>query len=107
MYEYTKEQLDSLKKVEETRAARFQQDLKRMTAEEKEEVLAAFHPDYIESAYEELKVGPNKGQKVLHELAHLLQGHARVLDIDVDLNKIDYDVDVLIIGGGGAARPRR
>ena len=102
MYEYTKEQLDSLKKVEETRAARFQQDLKRMTAEEKEEVLAAFHPDYIESAYEELKVGPNKGQKVLHELAHLLQGHARVLDIDVDLNKIDYDVDVLIIGGGGA-----
>ena len=45
MYEYTKEQLDSLKKVEETRAARFQQDLKRMTAEEKEEVLAAFHPD--------------------------------------------------------------
>ena len=102
MYEYTKEQLDSLKKVEETRAARLQQDLKRMTADEKEAVLKAFHPDYIESAYEELKVGPNKGEKVLHELATLLQGRSRVLDMKIDLNKIDYDVDVLIIGGGGA-----
>ncbi len=102
MYEYTKEQLDSLKKVEETRAARLGQDLKRMTADEKDAVLKAFHPDYIETAYEELKVGPNKGEKVLHELANLLQGRSRVLDMKIDLNKIDYDVDVLIIGGGGA-----
>lgn len=102
MYEYTKEQLDSIKKVEETRKDRIGADLRRMTAEEKDALLKKFHPDYIESAYESLKVGVNKGDKVLHELASLLQGRSRVLDMDIDLSKIDYDVDVLIIGGGGA-----
>lgn len=102
MYQYTEEQLISMKKVEETRASRFGANLPRMSAEEKEEVLASFHPDYITSAYEELKVGKNKGGKVLHELAELLQGKSRCLDLNVDLSKIDYDVDVLVIGGGGA-----
>lgn len=102
MYEYTQEQLTSLKKVEQTREARFHQELRRMTADEKEDVLASFHPDYIKSAYEELKIGPNRGERVLHELANLLQGRPRVLGMNIDLNKVDYDVDVLIIGGGGA-----
>lgn len=102
MYQYTEEQLISLKKVEETRAARSGAELKRLTADEKDRLLASFHPDYIDSAYEELKVGENKGGKVLHELAELLQGKARVLDLNVDLSKTDYDVDVLVIGGGGA-----
>lgn len=102
MYQYTEEQKISLKKVEETRASRFGADLKRMTAEEKDAVLKAFHPDYIESAYENLKAGPNKGGKVLHELAALLEGRSRVLDLKVNLDAPDYDVDVLVIGGGGA-----
>lgn len=79
MYQYTEEQTVSMKKVEATRASRFGADIRRMTAEEKDEVLASFHPDYIASAYEELKVGPNKGGKVLHELAALLEGPPRVL----------------------------
>ena len=102
MYQYTEEQTVSMKKVEATRASRFGADIRRMTAEEKDEVLASFHPDYIASAYEELKVGPNKGGKVLHELAALLEGRPRVLDMQIDLSQPDYDVDVLIIGGGGA-----
>lgn len=102
MYQYTDEQLQSMKKVEASRQERFGKTLARMSAEEKEQVLASFHPDYIETAYEELKVGPNKGGKVLHELAELLQGRSRVLDMEIDLTKPDYDVDVLVIGGGGA-----
>ena len=101
-YNYTQEQLESMKKVEATRAQRKENLHRRMTAEEKEAVLKEFHPDYIASAYEELKVGPNKGEKVLHELADLLQGKARVSEMDIDLSKPDFDVDVLIIGGGGA-----
>ncbi len=101
-YNYTQEQLDSIKKVEATRKERCDNLHRRMTAEEKDTVLKENHPDYIESAYEVLKVGPNKGGKVLHELAELLQGKARVLDMDIDLSKPDFDVDVLIIGGGGA-----
>ena len=102
MYHYTDEQLESMKKVEASRASRIENLHARMTADEKDAVLAQFHPDYITSAYEELKVGKNKGGKVLHELANLLQGHSRVKDMKIDLTKIDYDVDVLVIGGGGA-----
>ncbi len=101
-YGYTQEQLDSIKKVEATRKERIGKELRRMTADEKDALLKKFHPDYIENAYEELKTGVNKGDKVLHELAALLQGKPRVLGMDIDLTKPDYDVDVLVIGGGGA-----
>ena len=102
MYNYTQEQLDSMKKVEASRAQRVGAELRRMTAEEKQTLLKNFHPDYIESAYETLQVGVNKGDKVLHELAGLLQGKSRVLDMKINLDEIAYDVDVLVIGGGGA-----
>ena len=102
MYKYTEEQLISMKKVEASRAERTKNLHRRMTAEEKDAVLKEFHPDYIESAYENLKVGANKGQKVLHELADLLQGKSRLEGLKIDLENPDYDVDVLVIGGGGA-----
>ena len=99
---YTQEMLESIKKVEATRAARLGMEPRRMTADEKDALLHEFHPDYIESAYENLKIGPNKGEKVLHELASLLQGKSRTEGLKIDLEHPDYDVDVLVIGGGGA-----
>ncbi len=102
MYKYTEEQLNSIKKVEATRSERLSKLFPRMSAEEKNTVLRENHPDYIDSAYELLKVGKNKGEKVLHELADLLQGKSRVEDLNIDLSNPDYDVDVLVIGGGGA-----
>ncbi len=104
---YTKEMLESIKKVEATREARLQAVLagnhpRRMTAEEKEQVLLENHPDHIKSQFAELVIGPNKGEKVPLELAEILQANPRVKPSDIDLTKIDYDVDVLIIGGGGA-----
>ena len=102
MYNYTDEQLLSMKKVEETRSERLKNLFPRMSAEEKQTVLRENHPDYITDAYETLKIGPNKGEKVLHELAELLQGKSRILDKEIDLSNPDYDVDVLVVGGGGA-----
>ncbi len=102
MYNYTEEQLLSMKKVEESRQERLNNLFTRMSAEEKQTVLKENHPDYIDHAYEELKVGPNKGDKVLHELADLLQGKPRTTGMKINLKKPDYDVDVLVIGGGGA-----
>ena len=104
---YMKEQLESIKKVEATREERLKQVLagnhpRRMTAEEKEQVLLENHPDHIASQFAELKIGPNKGEKVPLELAETLQANPRINPADVDLTKIDYDVDVLVIGGGGA-----
>ncbi len=73
-----------------------------MTAEEREQVLLENHPDHIKEQFDTLKIGPNKGEKVPLELAEILQANPRINPADIDLSKVDYDVDVLIIGGGGA-----
>ena len=73
-----------------------------MTAEEKDVLLKEFHPDYREDGFVEIKIGPNKGQKVPAELGHLLHSNSRLLTDKVDLSKVDYETDVLVIGGGGA-----
>ena len=99
---YTPEMLESIKKVEATRGERMGANLRRMTADEKDAVLKAFHPDYKESAFTTLKVGANKGEKVPVELEATLEGKSRILGKKINLDKIDYDVDVLVIGGGGA-----
>ena len=99
---YTQEMLDSVKKVEATRDERLNTLPRRMTAEEKDDVLQKFHPDYKMDGFEILKMGPNKGEKAPVELAALLQGKSRLDGKEISLKDPDYDVDVLIIGGGGA-----
>ena len=92
----------SIKKVEAAREENTKLEPRRMTAEEKDTLLATYHPDYKKEEFRELKVGPNKGEKVPTEQTALLQGHSRIKDNRPDLSSPDYDVDVLIIGGGGA-----
>ena len=99
---YSEQFQESLKAVEAARAANVAFEPARMTAQEKDDLLAAYHPDYKKSEFATLKVGPNKGESVPHELCELLQAHSRISASDVDLNDVRYDVDVLIIGGGGA-----
>ena len=99
---YTAEMLESIKKVEATRAQRIGVEPRRMTAEEKDALLKEFHPDYREDGFQEIKVGPNKGEKAPYELGTLLHSNSRILNVPIDLNNVDYNVDVLIIGGGGA-----
>ena len=99
---YTQEMLDSIKKLEASREARMATEPRRMTADEKSALLKAYHPDYREDGFVEIKVGPNKGEKIPCELGQLLHSNSRILGEKIDLNKVDYDVDVLVIGGGGA-----
>ena len=96
--------LESLKKVEATRAERLTKDLfqLKMTLEECEALLETYHPDYRTDQFAVLEMGPNKGEKVPTQLAELLQANPRMDAKDIDLTKVDYDVDVLVIGGGGA-----
>ena len=93
---------ESLKAVEAARENNIKLEPRRMTAQEKEDLLKAYHPDYKEEQFAELKIGPNKGEKVPVELAAILQAHSRITADSVDLENPDYDVDVLVIGGGGA-----
>ncbi len=99
---FTAEMLESIKKVEATRASRIGMEPRRMTAEEKDELLRKFHPDYRQEGFQELKIGPNKGEKVPFELGTLLHSNSRIQNVPIDLNQAAYDVDVLVIGGGGA-----
>ena len=93
---------ESIKKVEAARAENVKLDPRRMTAEEKDQLLATYHPDYKQDEFAVLQMGPNKGDKVPLELAALLQANSRIAGQDIDLSNPDYDVDVLVIGGGGA-----
>ena len=99
---YSEQFQESLKAVEAARDANIALEPRRMTADEKEALLATYHPDYKVEEFSELKIGPNKGEKVPKELAVLLQAHPKVRPDEVNLDAPDYDVDVLIIGGGGA-----
>lgn len=99
---YTEDMLESIKKVEATRSSRLHTEPERLTAEEKDELLHKWHPDYREDAFEQIHVGPNKGEKVPKQLGHLLHSNSRLYGMNIDLSRIDYDTDVLIIGGGGA-----
>ena len=92
----------SAEKVAAARAENVKLDPRRMTAEEKDQLLRTYHPDYREDQFQILQAGPNRGDKVPHELADLLQARSRVIPGDIDLTRADYDVDVLVIGGGGA-----
>lgn len=90
---YSKEFEKSLKAVEAAREDNIALEPRRMTADEKDALLAAYHPDYKKSEFSTLKIGPNKGEQVPHELCEMLEAHSRIKADDVDLNDVTYDVD--------------
>lgn len=99
---YPENMMESIKKVEATRAERMATEPRRLTADEKDALLKEFHPDYNPHAFAEIEVGPNKGEKAPLELTKMLHSTSRIAKEEIDLTKVDYDVDVLVIGGGGA-----
>ena len=96
-------ELDELAKiVAEKREANIKFEATRLTAEEKDTILKENHPDNIPSQFEEIKIGPNKGEKAPIELTKVLEGKPRLSSKDVNLENVDYTADVLVIGGGGS-----
>jgi succinate dehydrogenase / fumarate reductase flavoprotein subunit len=99
---YTQDMIDSINRLEETRGNRMKQELSLLTSKEKDKLLHKFHPDYQPGTLKELKIGPNKGERVIYEIANLFEAYSQIDPNTFDISKIDYDVDVFIIGGGGA-----
>ncbi|MBM4308825.1 MAG: FAD-binding protein, partial [Deltaproteobacteria bacterium] len=104
---YTSELKQLIKRVEETRPSRLTakrqgKEFPRMSLVEKEERLKKFHPSYKEGSLQELKVGPSKGYSVAPEFCEILESWSRIDPDRIDLAKIAYETDVLIVGGGGA-----
>ncbi len=99
---YPESMQESLRLVEKTRPDRVGKALPEMTADEKDKILQDWHPDFKSDQKRALKIGPSKGMLVPHEVADNLEAHTIIKPGDIDLSNIDYDIDVLIIGAGGA-----
>jgi succinate dehydrogenase/fumarate reductase flavoprotein subunit len=103
---YPEELKRLIKVVESTRAERVErkkrdEEVPFLSLDERKEMLNN-HPDFKDEGRREVKVGPSKGYRIAHEMADLLEASSRVDPKAVDLSKVDYETDVLIIGGGGA-----
>jgi len=98
----------SLNKVTQTRNKRFElaksgkEVFPPMSAEEREDVLSRFHPDYKTESKRKISIGPNKGELLTTEVVDMLEAHSRIKASLFDLSNPDYETDILIIGGGGA-----
>ncbi|HET6371311.1 MAG TPA: FAD-binding protein, partial [Nitrospiria bacterium] len=92
---------ESKKRVTETRDQRLQEKMPLLSEAEKEALVHRYHPDYKAEAYRDLRLGPNRGERTVHELADLLEGESTLVRDTTPLTP-DHVVDLLIIGGGGA-----
>jgi succinate dehydrogenase / fumarate reductase flavoprotein subunit len=92
----------SIKLVEKKRDYNLKHPVKPMSMKDREEILRKNHPDYMEGTRRKLRVGIDKDQVFYNGIIDLLEARTVITPKDVDLSKIDYDVDLLIIGGGGA-----
>jgi len=104
---YTPELKELIKKVEKTRPervamARRNEHYPALSLEEREQVLNKYHPDYQKKGKRKVRVGPNKGDVFQDEVADLLESKSVIKPAKVDLSTVDYETDVLVIGGGGA-----
>jgi len=104
---YTRELKELIGKVEATRPARIEkkkrgEEFPLLSLKEREERLRKYHPDFREGSRKEIRVGPNKGYAISPEIVDLLEARSRVNPDVIDLNKVAYETDVLILGGGGA-----
>jgi len=106
---YPEYMMESIKKVEKTRNKRL--DLAKklgkkvypgMTEQERKDVLDKYHPDYQSDALKELRVGPNKGEKMVNEVVDIMESYPRDNPDMFDLENPDLETDVLIIGAGSA-----
>jgi len=99
---YPESLLKSIAAVEATREKRAKEAFRKLSLEERDEVLKKCQPDYKPEAKRIIRLGPNKGDNVPREVADLLEASPAVEAGAVNLDNIDFDVDILIIGGGGA-----
>jgi len=104
---YTRELKELIKKVEATRPARIErkkrgEEFTGLSLKEREERLRKYHPDFMEGSRREIRMGPSKGYAISPEIVDLLEAKSRVNPDKIDLGKVAYETDVLVIGGGGA-----
>ena len=69
---YSKEFDKTLEAINAAREKNIAYEPRRMTAEEKEQLLASYHPDYKKEEFRELRIGKNKGEILPKELCDIV-----------------------------------
>lgn len=85
--------------VNKTRPQRKDYTPVAMTADERKEVLK-LHPDFAPGGKREISIGQNASEMGPNEIVDLLEAYPLIEPGQIDLGKVDYEVDLLIIGGG-------
>lgn len=88
-----------IEKVNSTRQKRKSYTPPAMSPEEQQEALKV-HPDYAPGGKRKIRIGPNKNDLASNELVDLLEAYPVITPAEIDLKKVDYSVDLLVIGGG-------
>ncbi|MCR4401322.1 MAG: FAD-binding protein [Firmicutes bacterium] len=94
--------MESMRLVEASREKRYTERHPRLSPAEKQDILRRFHPDFRPDTMRAVKVGPSRGSMMPHELVNVLEARSRLDPDTFTIDRIDYDVDVLVVGGGGA-----
>ncbi|MFH1957819.1 MAG: FAD-binding protein [bacterium] len=95
--EYMRELIE---KVGKTRQKRTGNLPPQMTPDERKEVLNLCHPDFTPGGKRAVKIGQNTGDIAPNEVADLLEAYPLIQPDKIDLSRVDYEPDILIIGGG-------
>jgi len=72
-----------------------------LAPQEKTALLKKYHPDYKDAGFRDLRIGANKGDRVTHEFADLLESFSSLDHARINLEP-EITTDVLVLGGGGA-----
>lgn len=91
----------SIQKVKATRKERMDSLFPELNITEKAKLLERYHPDFNHDVKRELKIGVNKGDLAPFELADLLEAPSRLRPDEVNLDNVDYETDILVVGSGG------
>ena len=91
---------ESIRKVERTREARLGNLVEQMSPEERERVLGDFHPDFTSGGKRKIRVGHNRGDLAPVEVADQLEAFPLIDEKEIDLDSVDIETDILIVGGG-------
>ncbi len=94
--------MESIKKIEAKREANLKKKVPGMSLEARAEILAKYHPDFMAESKRDVRLGVDKGLTMYKGFVELLECPSILDTSKIDLTQIDHDVDLLIIGGGGA-----
>jgi succinate dehydrogenase / fumarate reductase flavoprotein subunit len=99
---YPNNMQESIEIVEKTREVRLKKTINHISPEERERILSGYHPDRKKDAKTVVNIGPNSGESMVNAFVELLEALPLIDPSKIDLSYLDFDVDVLIIGGGVA-----